>query len=183
VRRAVFLDRDGVINANIERDGRPVAPTMLAEFRLLPGVGEAVARLKQNGFVVVVVTNQPDIATGRTERAVLEAMHREMRRHVAVDDVKICPHVDGDHCDCRKPKPGLILQAARERDIDLPASYVVGDRWRDIEAGRAAGCTTIFVDYGYPQEQPNHPDKVVGSLTEAVSVILAEEQARKDSPA
>jgi D-glycero-D-manno-heptose 1,7-bisphosphate phosphatase len=179
VKKAAFLDRDGVINANVERDGRPVAPTTIEEFRLLPGVEGAVLRLKAAGFAVIVVTNQPDLATGRTSPATVEAMHAEIRRRLAVDDIKTCRHVDADNCFCRKPKPGLILEAAAEGDIDLAGSYVVGDRWRDVEAGRAAGCLTIFVDYGYVQDGPLHPDKIVRSLPEAVAFIVNQEEVRE----
>lgn len=172
MRRAVFLDRDGVINANLERDGRPVAPTTLAEFRILPGVEDAVRRLKDRGYLVVVITNQPDVANGLTERATVEAMHDVIRSRLAVDDIRTCFHNDAAGCDCRKPKPGLILAAAVEHDIDLTQSYVVGDRWRDVAAGRAAGCATIFIDYGYRQDGPNFPDKVAKSLPEATAFIL-----------
>ena len=172
VRPAVFLDRDGVINANLERDGKPVAPTTLAEFRLLPGVEDAVRRLKAAGYLVIVCTNQPDVATGRTPRATVEAMHDLVRAKLDIDDIKVCFHSDADRCDCRKPKPGMILAAAQEYAIDLPRSYVVGDRWRDTGAGRAAGCLTIFVEYGYEQEGPNQPDHVVASLSEAADLIL-----------
>lgn len=175
--RAVFLDRDGVINANAVRNGRPVAPTTMEEFRFLPGVREAVERLKAAGFAVIVITNQPDIATGRTAAATVFAMHEHIRRHLAVDEIKVCQHVDADDCDCRKPRPGMILTAAAERRIDLSASYVVGDRWRDVEAGRMAGCLTIFVDCGYEQDGPMRPDKIVRSLPEAVSFIVDREQA------
>jgi D-glycero-D-manno-heptose 1,7-bisphosphate phosphatase len=173
--KAVFLDRDGVINANLERDGRPVAPTCVAEFRILPGVEDAARRLKAAGFLLVVVTNQPDVANGLTTKATVEAMHAEVRSRLAVDDVAVCYHVDGDNCACRKPKPGMIQKAAQDHGIDLATSYLVGDRWRDVEAGRAAGCRTIFVDYGYPQDQPATPDKVVKSLAEAAEFILAGE--------
>jgi transaldolase len=149
-----------------------VAPTSLNEFQLLPGVPEAVAQLKTAGFLVIVVTNQPDVATGRTARSVVEAMHAEIAHRMPVDDIRACYHIDADQCACRKPKPGLIVEAAVQFDIDLGTSYVVGDRWRDIEAGRAAGCLTIFVDYGYEQEEPNRPDMVVQSLPEAVTRIL-----------
>jgi D-glycero-D-manno-heptose 1,7-bisphosphate phosphatase len=178
VTRAVFLDRDGVINANIERDGKPVAPTSVADFRILDGVEEAVRQLKQAGFLIIVVTNQPDLSTGRTSQSTIEAMHDEIRRRLAVDAIKICPHVDSDACECRKPKPGLIMEAAREFGIDLGASYVVGDRWRDVAAGKSAGCLTFFVDYGYEQDGPNDPNKVVGSLSEAAAQILDSENAR-----
>jgi D-glycero-D-manno-heptose 1,7-bisphosphate phosphatase len=171
-RRAVFLDRDGVINANMDRDGRPVAPTTLDDFRLLPGVEDAVRRLRDAGLVVIVVTNQPDIATGRTPHATVEAMHDVIRVRLAVDDIKMCIHVDGDNCLCRKPKPGMILEAAAERGIDLPQSYVVGDRWRDVDAGHAAGCLTILVDNGYEPDRSHRPNAVVRSLPEAVDYIV-----------
>lgn len=171
--RAVFLDRDGVINANTVRDGKAVAPTKLEDFRILPGVEDAVRALKQAGFLIVVVTNQPDIRTGRTPLAVLEAMHDEIRRRMPVDDIRVCPHTDADNCDCRKPKPGLILQAAAEHGVDLAGSYMVGDRWRDIEAGHAAGCLTFLVEYGYEQEKPCEPDFKVRSLPEAAAIILS----------
>lgn len=172
VRPAVFLDRDGVINANLERDGKPVAPTSLDEFRLLPGVEDAVRRLKRAGYLVIVCTNQPDVPNGLTSRATVEAMHDLVRARLDVDDIKVCFHTDADRCACRKPKPGMILTAAKEHSIDLPRSYVVGDRWRDVVAGHAAGCLTIFVEYGYAQEGPNEPDHVVASLAEAASLIL-----------
>jgi D-glycero-D-manno-heptose 1,7-bisphosphate phosphatase len=173
VRAAVFLDRDGVINANVLRDGKPVAPTQIDEFRLLPGVEDAVRRLKNAGYLVIVCTNQPDVATGRTARATLDAMHGLVREKLNVNDIKACFHTDNDGCDCRKPKPGMLLAAAREHDIDLAASYMVGDRWRDVAAGRAAGCRTIFVDSGYQQEERNEPDFAVASLPKAVDIILA----------
>lgn len=179
--RAVFLDRDGVINANVERDGRLVAPTTLEDFRFLPGVEDAIRRLKDAGLLVIVVTNQPDVATGRTSRATIEAMHDVIRARLRVDDIKVCTHVDADGCACRKPKPGMILQAAAERHIDLTRSYVVGDRWRDVEAGRVAGCSTILVDYGCVQDGPCVPDKAVGSLPDAVSYILSKAEAGESS--
>jgi D-glycero-D-manno-heptose 1,7-bisphosphate phosphatase len=172
VKRAVFLDRDGVINANLERNGRPVAPTTLAEFQFLPGVVESVQRLKQGGYLIVVITNQPDVADGRTARSTVDAMHDLVRSKLAVDDIRVCFHRDTEGCACRKPKPGMILDAASDYGIDLARSYVVGDRWRDVAAGRAAGCMTFFVDYGYKQDGPNVPDKVVKSLPEAAALIL-----------
>lgn len=171
--KAIFLDRDGVINANLERNGRPVAPTRLADFRILPGVEEAAQRLKAAGFLLVVVTNQPDVANGLTSKLTVEAMHAEVRKRLPIDDVAVCYHADRDDCACRKPKPGMILNAAQKHGIDIAASYLVGDRWRDVAAGCAAGCRTIFVDYGYPQDQPATANKVVKSLAEAAEFILA----------
>jgi D-glycero-D-manno-heptose 1,7-bisphosphate phosphatase len=174
-RRAIFLDRDGVVNANLERDRKPYAPTTLDDFRILPGVGDAVARLKKAGFLVVVVTNQPDVRTGLTPRATVEAMHAQLRAELPIDDIEVCFHVDADGCSCRKPKPGMLLASAAKHGIDLERSWMVGDRWRDVDAGRAAGCLTVFVDYGYLQEQPVHAEKVVASLVEATRYILDRE--------
>jgi D-glycero-D-manno-heptose 1,7-bisphosphate phosphatase len=172
VTRAVFADRDGVLCANMMRDGRPVAPTRLEDFRLLPGVEDSVRALKTAGYLVIVVTNQPDVGTGRTPRAIVEAMHDIIRSTLDIDDIKACFHTNADGCACRKPKPGMILDAAAERAIDLPASFVVGDRWSDVAAGREAGCSTIFVDYGYEPDTPGKADSVVSSFAEAARVIL-----------
>jgi D-glycero-D-manno-heptose 1,7-bisphosphate phosphatase len=177
VTRAVFLDRDGVISANVQRNGRPVAPTSMADFRILPGVEEATRRLKELGFVLVVVTNQPDISTGRNTMATLDRMHDEMRRRLPLDEIKVCVHVDADGCDCRKPKPGMLLGAARERRIDLSQSIMIGDRWRDIEAGQAAGCLTIMIDGENDHEKPSTPHKTVRSLPEAVAYIIGHERS------
>jgi D-glycero-D-manno-heptose 1,7-bisphosphate phosphatase len=171
--RAVFLDRDGVLNENLVRNDRPYAPRRLEDFRLLPGVEDAVQRIKAAGFLTIVVTNQPDVADGITPRATVDAMHAELQRHLALDDIKICFHNNAAHCACRKPLPGMILEAAAERDIDLATSYLIGDRWRDIKAGQAAGCHTIFIDYGFRQDEAAEPNAVVKSLPEAVSYILA----------
>jgi D-glycero-D-manno-heptose 1,7-bisphosphate phosphatase len=170
--KAVFLDRDGVINANIERDGRPFAPTRLEQFRLLRGVPEATHRLKDAGYLLVVVTNQPDVATGKTPKTTVEAMHAEIRRRLPIDDIMVCFHTDADGCACRKPKPGLILDAAAKYGINLAASYIVGDRWRDVLAGQAAGCRAIRVDHGLTEERASSPERTVKSLAEAVDYIL-----------
>jgi D-glycero-D-manno-heptose 1,7-bisphosphate phosphatase len=173
-RRAVFLDRDGVLNANVIRDGKPFAPRKLADFRLLDGVEDAVRRLRAAGFLAIIVTNQPDIPAGFTTRAEFDAMQAELLHRIIVDDVKVCFHREGDGCACRKPAPGMLLEAAAEHDIDLKASFIVGDRWRDIGAGHAAGCFAFLVDHGVIQERPTHPDRIVTSLAEAADVILRE---------
>lgn len=170
--KAVFLDRDGVINANLERDGKPVAPTTMAEFRILPGVVEATRRLKEAGFLLIVVTNQPDVRNGITSKATMEAMHAGIRKLMPIDEIMVCLHDDPDNCDCRKPKPGLLLEAAARYGIDLKLSIIVGDRWKDVLAGQAAGCRTIFVDYGYRQDRAAIADQVVHSLLEAADHIL-----------
>jgi D-glycero-D-manno-heptose 1,7-bisphosphate phosphatase len=175
---AVFLDRDGVLNRILIEDGLPVGPHTLADFTLIEGVADHVRRLKAAGYKVLVVTNQPEIARGRLAPDALEAMHRRLRAEVPVDGIHVCPHDDKDHCACRKPKPGLLLSAAREHGIDLTRSFMVGDRWRDVEAGKAAGCRTFLVDYGYREELKTPPDRVVADLGEAVRVILGDRPQR-----
>jgi D-glycero-D-manno-heptose 1,7-bisphosphate phosphatase len=176
VRRAVFLDRDGVINKNMQRDGRAVAPTRLEDFQLLPGVEDATRALQQAGFFLVVVTNQPDIASGRTPFAIVDAMNSELKRRLNIEDVRVCPHVNEDNCACRKPKPGMLLAAAAERGIDLTASYMIGDRAVDIGAGKAAGCLTILIDYGNAELTVGiQPDLIVQSLPEAADYIIRRE--------
>ena len=172
MRRAVFLDRDGVLTRSIVREGRPYAPTSLEEFELLPRVIEEVGRLQKAGFWLVVVTNQPDLSAGRLAQNVLDKMHERLRSVLPIDDIKVCPHQDGHGCSCRKPRPGMLLEAAREQSIDLSRSFMVGDRWRDVSAGKAAGCKTIFIDYGYEEALVDRPDFVVASLTEASEIIL-----------
>jgi len=176
-RRAVFLDRDGVINRSLVRDGKPYAPTHASEFELLPGVPAALSRLRQHGFLNIVVTNQPDIATGKQRLEDLDALHERLQAELAIDAIKICCHLDTDACACRKPKPGLLLEAASEFNIDLGASFMVGDRWRDVAAGQHAGCKTcFFIDYGYAEKGPEQPFTVVKSLENSVGLILASEK-------
>lgn len=170
--RAVFLDRDGVINRAEVRDGKAYAPRSLADFRLLPGVKKAVADLKAAGLLVVVVTNQPDIGNGLVDAATVDAMHARLKRDLAVDDIRVCPHSQSAGCDCRKPRPGMLTAAADALDIDLKKSFIVGDRRGDIVAGQAVGCYTFFLDRGYAEARPDTPDATVKSLPAAVGVIL-----------
>jgi len=168
----VFLDRDGVISRPIVRERRPYAPGSLEELEVLPGVPEALHALKAAGYQLVMVTNQPDVARGTTSKAVVDSIHQRLTAMLPLDAVFTCLHDDGDRCECRKPLPGLITQAAQELDIDRVASYLVGDRWRDIEAGRRAGCRTFFVDHDYDEPRPQSYDFRVSSLVEAARVIL-----------
>jgi D-glycero-D-manno-heptose 1,7-bisphosphate phosphatase len=167
---AIFLDRDGVINRAIVKDGWPYAPTRAEELEILPKVPEALARLRQAGYALVVTTNQPDVARGVVKREAVEAMHALLMLELPLDEIRVCYHDDADECQCRKPKPGLLLDPpiyAVERSV------MVGDRWRDIEAGRGAACrATILVDYGYREPIPHEPDARVASLDEAADWIL-----------
>jgi D-glycero-D-manno-heptose 1,7-bisphosphate phosphatase len=172
MRRAAFLDRDGVLNYSPIVDGKPVSPRGLDDLEILPGVDEACRRLGAAGFMLVVVTNQPEIARGTLSRETVEAINDRLRQELPLDEIVICPHDDADNCDCRKPKPGMLLDSARRHDLDLPGSYLVGDRWRDIAAGQRAGCRTVFIDRGYDERQPERPDATVSDLTEAAVWIL-----------
>jgi len=172
MRRAVFLDRDGVVNRAVIRQGKPYPPATLSDLRLLPGVREACNRLREAGFALILVTNQPDIARGLVPAEQVSQMHRQLQRYLQLDGVGVCPHDDAARCSCRKPEPGLLLEASRVWDIDLKSSFIVGDRWRDIEAGQRAGCRSIFIDYGYAERRPTGPFIGVGSLREAASWIL-----------
>jgi D-glycero-D-manno-heptose 1,7-bisphosphate phosphatase len=171
-RRAVFLDRDGVLNRARVVDGVPHPPASLAELEILPGVEAALSRLRDAGFRLIVVTNQPDIARGHSTVEQVRQLNASLQGRLGFDDLYMCPHDDRDACDCRKPKPGLLLRAGQVHCIDLPNSIMVGDRARDVQAGRAAGCRTIFVDHGY--EAPPQPpaDLCACSLLDAVDWIL-----------
>ena len=172
VRPATFLDRDGVLNRAELREGKPHAPRRLEDFRLLPGTGAAVRALRDAGFLVVVVTNQPDIGNGHVDGKVVEAMHARLRRRLPVDAIEMCPHRQTDGCPCRKPQPGMLLAAARRLGIDLRRSYMVGDDPKDIQAGRSAGCYTVFIDRGYRETKAVEADAIVRSLPAAVRRIL-----------
>ncbi len=170
-RSAVFLDRDGVLNRPLVRDGKPYPPGRLEEFELLPGVHEAIFNLRQMGLVLYVVTNQPDVARGAQQRSTVEAMHDLLRRELLLEHFYVCYHDDADNCICRKPKPGLLLKAASEHGLSLADSYMIGDRWRDVDCGHAAGCTTLFIDLGYDEALRSRPHHRVFSLSGAVDLI------------
>jgi D-glycero-D-manno-heptose 1,7-bisphosphate phosphatase len=173
LRRAVFLDRDGVINRAVERAGLPYPPASVAEFEILPGVAEACVRLKKAGFVLVVATNQPDVGRGTMARSVVDEIHAHLLAQLPVDRVEVCfhPGQGASDCDCRKPKPGMLRRAARELGLDLAQSWMVGDRWRDIDCGHAAGCRTVFIDYHYAEPLRQKPDFSAGNLAGAADII------------
>jgi D-glycero-D-manno-heptose 1,7-bisphosphate phosphatase len=175
MRRAVFLDRDGVINRALEREGKPYPSASPDEFEIFPEVPEACHRLKEAGYLLIVATNQPDVGRGTLKREAVEEIHAEMRRRLPLDRVDVCYHPGKglSDCDCRKPKPGMLLRAARELSIDLARSWMVGDRWRDVDCGHAAGCRTIFIDRGYAEELKQPPDFRAKNLLAAAEIILA----------
>lgn len=170
---AVFLDRDGVINKTFWRDGKSRSPSCVEDFSFFDGVPEAAAALRRAGFKLVVVTNQPDVARGWLTRDAVDAMNALVQKELGTDCVKACFHLDEHGCVCRKPKPGMLLEAASELKIDLQASFMVGDRYTDVEAGRAAGCRTILIGAG-EGEPTCQPDWRASSLFEAAQLIVNE---------
>jgi len=170
--RAVFLDRDGVINKAITIDGKGYAPRLLKDFKIFPKVKNDVIKLKKRGFKVFVITNQPDIGNKLIKKKTLNEMHSFLKAKVPIDKIYFCPHTKNDRCKCRKPKPGMIIKASNESKIYLKESYVVGDRKIDIDAGLKAGCKTIFVNNNYYEKKPTKQEKTVKSLHAAVKYIL-----------
>jgi D-glycero-D-manno-heptose 1,7-bisphosphate phosphatase len=170
--KAVFLDRDGVLVIPEFREGRSFAPVTLEGYRFYPDAPQALSRLKAAGYRLIVVTNQPDVGKGLVSQLVADEMHERLRKALPLDLIKACFHTQLTNCACRKPKPGMLLDAARELGIDLAESYMVGDRASDVEAGEAAGCRTVFIDLGYDERRPAAPTFIVRSISEAADCIL-----------
>ena len=178
---AVFLDRDGVLNEAVVRHGKRYPPRSESELRIVANAAAALGRLKARGLPLIVVTNQPDVARGTQTPQAVEAIHQRIRRELPVDDILTCLHDDAAGCPCRKPQPGLILEGAERYGIDPSRSFMIGDRWRDIDAGKSAGCRTVWIDRGYHERGPSFPPDVrVGSLSEAVTWILQQIDAQAD---
>lgn len=172
-RPAVFLDRDGVLNVAAVKDGKPYAPLSAEALILVPGARESLERLKAAGFQLICVTNQPEIARGNLTPAELDRMHARLSSALPLDAILVCPHDDSDRCACRKPKPGLLLRAAEQHGISLGSSYLIGDRWRDVEAAHAAGVKAVFLDLDYDDRPPARaPEHSARTLREAVDWIL-----------
>jgi D-glycero-D-manno-heptose 1,7-bisphosphate phosphatase len=176
-RRAVFLHRDGVLNLAVVREGKPYPPDSVAGLEILPGVPDALADLKAAGFLLLVVTNQPGVAKGIQLRPAVEAIHRRLQAELPLDAIFVCYHQDSDRCNCRKPAPGLLEEAAARYGLNLPFCFMVGDRWRDVDAGCRAGCQTILLDYGYRERAPeNQPAARLGALRKVAGWVLLHER-------
>ena len=172
MKRAVFLDRDGVLNKAYVQNGKPLSPDTIEEMVVVPDAAESLARLREHGFRLIVATNQPDIARKRLTRAQVDAMNAHLRSRLPLDAIEVCAHDDADNCDCRKPKPGLLLNAAKRDGIALSESFMIGDRYRDIEAGHSAGCRTVLIGNGYGETFKAQPDATFATLSEAADWIL-----------
>ena len=171
MKKAVFLDRDGVINKAIVKNGLPTSPNSLNELEILSGVKKSILKLKKLHFICIVVTNQPDISRGKIKKNIVIKMNIFLKNEIKLDDIFVCYHDDKDNCNCRKPKPGLLLQARKKWNIDFKKSFMIGDRWRDIQAGEKVGCKTIYLDYNYKDIKPKNPDFVTDTLLNSVYLI------------
>ena len=171
MKKSVFLDRDGVINKVYINDGLPESPNSLNELKILPGVRESIIKLKKLNFICLMVTNQPNVSRKKIDKNSVIQMNNFLKNEIALDDIFVCYHDDSDNCNCRKPKPGLLLQAGKKWDVDFKKSFMIGDRWRDIQAGEKVGCKTIFLDYKYNEKKPKKPDFVSDSLLNAAHII------------
>lgn len=169
--KAIFLDRDGVLNAAIVKNGKPYPPANLDELQVPAEVLPALQILKKLGYLLIGATNQPDVARGTTQRSLVEAINEELMKQLPLDEIRVCYHDDKDACACRKPSPGLLIEAAGEHGIDLEQSFMIGDRWKDIEAGQKAGCKAIFLDKGYDERKPAQTDFSTASLLQAAEWI------------
>ncbi len=179
--RAVFLDRDGVLNRAIVKNGKPFPPATLAELKLPEDAADALAELRAEGFLLLGITNQPDVARGTQSRGVVEAINRELLSALPLTDILVCYHDDHDSCSCRKPQPGLLLKAAARYRIELSASFMIGDRWRDVEAGHQAGCATVLLDHGYREKTSKYPpDCTALSLKQATAWIVSRTRRPKE---
>ena len=173
--KAVFLDRDGVLNVPIVSEGRSYPPSSVDNLQIYRDAPVALLALKQAGYLLIVVTNQPDISRGTQTRDAVDAINSAIAAALPLDEFLVCPHDDSDRCLCRKPKPGLVLEAAARLGIDLERSFLIGDRWRDVDCGASAGVRTILLDRGYRERPPEHaPDFVTASLAAASGWILAQ---------
>ena len=171
MRKAIFLDRDGVINKIIIKNGLPFSPSSFAELEILPGVKESILKLQKLNFLCLVVTNQPDVSRGKIEKKTVIQMNNYLKDEIKLDDFFVCYHDDHDNCKCRKPKPGLLLDATKKWNIDLKKSYMIGDRWKDVRAGINAGCKTIFINNNYKESKQVEANFTADTLLDAVYII------------
>ena len=171
-KKAVFLDRDGVINRAIIIGGKPYSPMRFQDFQLIETAESCVNRLKSAGYFVAIVTNQPEVSRGNMRLDELDKIHNFLTETLSIDEIKVCPHDDVDQCTCRKPKPGMLLSASMDHELNLASSFMVGDRWKDIAAGNAAGCKTIWLNNEYLERQPENMHYSANCLEDAVDIIL-----------
>ena len=174
--KAFFLDRDGVINKSSIINGKPVAPTKLADFKIIKDVKKSFIYLKEKGFLTIIISNQPDIKKGLLNKSVLRKMNQKLKKEVKVDDIFICEHTDDDRCNCRKPKSGMILDAKKKWNIDLKSSYLIGDRWRDIYLANRLKIKCFYIDKNYKEKKPKKYNYKVNNLFHAIRTLKINEK-------
>ena len=172
MKKAIFLDRDGIINRVKLLEGKPYPPSDLSEFIIMSNIKEFLELSHKNNYLNIIITNQPDVSRGKIAASAVEEINSFIRAKLKIDDIYTCFHDDKDFCACRKPKPGNIIKAALNYQIDLSNSYMIGDRWRDIESGENAGCKTIYVDYNYKETKPTTYDFKVNSVKELKGIVF-----------
>ena len=173
--KAVFFDRDGVLNEAIVKNGKPYPPSTLDQLVIPTDVGPALQLLKDAGFILLGATNQPDVARSTTPKNLVEAINQKLLNELPLREIFTCFHDDNHNCDCRKPLPGLLQQGAKKYDVDLTQSYMIGDRWKDIEAGKRAGCKTIWLNKNYQETIPQQPHFIATNLLAAAKWIKSGE--------
>ncbi len=171
MKRAIFLDRDGVLNETIIKKKEITSPLNLDELKLIPGVKETLFTFKKYGYLLIMVTNQPDIARNKNTKKNVEEINNFLKNHLNLDDIFVCYHDDKDFCDCRKPKSGMLIEASKKYNIDLLKSYIIGDRWRDVGAGKNAKCKTIFIDFKYQEKLISKPDYTITNIADARNIV------------
>lgn len=170
--RAIFLDRDGVLNHAIVKNGKPYPPKSIAELVIPEGVPDALVSLKAAGYYLIGATNQPDVVRGKILKSTVEEINDQLMKTLPLDEILVCYHDDQENCQCRKPKPGLLLQSEKKYQLSLKDCFMIGDRWRDIEAGQQAGCQTVWIDYQYTETKPMNPSFVAANFVDAAKWIL-----------
>lgn len=171
MKRAVFIERDGVLNEVRPGPKNQIPPLTLEEFKVRKEAEPSLAKLKKAGFVLIVTTNQPGLSSGSQSRRELDRMHDQLRRAFPIDDIMVCPHDESDHCPCHKPRPGLLIEAAFKWHLNIDQSYVVSDKWQDAEAARTAGCTSLLIQS--PWVGKVHHDFVLKDLAAVAEKILS----------
>ena len=174
MKRAVFIERDGILNEVRTGPKQQITPIGLEDFKILTSVSEALKKLKAVGYVVIATTNQPGLSRGYQSRRELDRMHELLRGNLPLDDIMVCPHDEADHCPCRKPRSGLLVEAAFKWHLNLDHSFVVSDKWQDAEAARTAGCTSLLVQS--PWVGNVHHDFVLNDIDAIAEKILSLKQ-------
>lgn len=170
MKRAVFIERDAILNEVRTGPKHQVPPLTLEEFKINQQAKDPLLKLKGAGFVLVATTNQPGLSRGYQSRRELDRMHEVLRRSFPLDDLMVCPHDETDHCPCRKPRPGLLIEAAFKWHLNLDHSFVISDKWQDAEAARTAGCTSVLLKS--PWVGQVHHDFVLPDLKSIADKIL-----------